>query len=335
MEAVNSGLKPGFLWDIKAVTMDHTQLLSLVTDLKNSRLLHSGIYVVSIGDELIVANLRHVFVSCSSNSSSYFVDVSPQLDAPCTVQEDTDIASDIHCMLEDVSKLIAEFLGIETDNKKPNESINESNSEAMKCKLVSEPCISSSCKRIDKRKVNITNIIDTSETGLGNLCLSDKEDRDQRLNLECLKELGTSVTKTGVSKTSVNLVQDLKSENKRHFILKTDENWCVPTLLGVFLGYPVVYWFKPMSIRNDGETCLSFVPLTVFKINVEICGRYLNQNRCHNLYSFSVPSDALPYLEHKVRQWFKDLMDIAKSQTGHFKNIRLMKEFVVLPSVVL
>jgi hypothetical protein len=335
LEAVNSGLKPAFLWDVKAVTMEHTQLLSLVADLKNNRLLHSGIYVVSIGDELIVANLRHVYVSCASNCSSCFIDVSPQLDAPYTVQEGTDIASNIHCMLEDVNKLIAEFLGIETDNNKPNETINESNSEAVKCKLVSEPCISMSCKRNDKRKAISTNIIDTSETGLGNLCLADKEDGDQRLSLECLKELGTSVTRAGVNKTSVDLMQDLKIENKRHFILITDENWCVPTLLGIFLGYPVIYWFKPMSIRNDGETCLSFVPLTVFRINVEICDGYLNQKKCHNLYSFSVPSGALPHLEHKIQHWFKNLMDITESQTGHFKNMRLMKEFVVLPSVVL
>lgn len=332
LEAVNSGLKPGFLWDVKTVTMEHPQLLNLVTDLKNNKLLHSGIYLVCIGDELIVTNLRRVYDSCSSNSNDCFVNVSPQLDAPCIVQEYTDVAGNIHCMLEDVSKRIAEFLGIETDSNKPNESADESNSVAVKYNLVSGPCSNSSCKRKDKKNVNFT---DVSKIGIDDLCLADKDDRGQRLNVECLKELGTSVTETGVSETFVDLAQHLKGENKRHFILKIDQNWCVPTLLGVFLGYPIVYWFKPMSMGNDGETCLSFVPLTVFKINVEICGGYQNQNKCDNLYSFSIPSDALPHLEHKVRQWFKDLMDITKSQTGHFKNIRLTKEFVVLPSVVL
>jgi hypothetical protein len=333
LEAINCGLKPGFLWDVKAVAMEHAQLLNLVTDLKNNRLLHEGIYVVSIGDELIVADLRRVYIS-SSNSSNCFVDVSPWLDSPYTVQEGTDIASDIRCMLEDVSKLVAKFLDIETDNNKPDESRNENNSEVNKCKLVSEPCISLRCERKDERKASSTNIVDMSETGICNLCLTD-EDRDLRLNVECVKELATSVTKTDLSATSVDLVQDLKSENERHLILRTDKNWCVPTLLGVFLGYPVIYWFKPMSISSDGETCLSFVPLTVFKINVEIQDGCYNQNRSYDLYSFSVPNDALLHLEHKVQQWFKDLVDITKSQTGFFKNIRLMKESVVLPSVVL
>jgi hypothetical protein len=336
LEAVNSGLKPGFLWDVKEITMEHTQLLSLVADLKRNKLLHLGIFVVSIGDELIVADLRQVYISCSSDFSSCFIDVSPQLDAPAAVQKDTDVASDIYCMLEGVSQLIAEFLSIENDNNKPSESMNESNIEAMKCKLVPEPYISSSCKRDDKRRTSSTNNIhEMSGTGISNLCICDKEGRGQRLSMSHLKEPETSVIKTGVTEVFVAPVQGLKNEKKTYFILKTDKNWCVPTLLGVFLGYPVIYWYKQMSVRNDGETCLSFIPLTVFRINVEIGDIYPNQNRCCNLYSFSVPSDAVLHLENKVQLWFRNLMDIVKSQTGIFKNIKLMKEIVVLPSVVL
>jgi hypothetical protein len=335
LEAVNSGLKPGFLWDIKEITVEHTQLVGLVADLKRNGLLHSGIFVVSIGGELIVADLKHVYVSCSSDTGICFVDVSLQLDAPYTVQNGTDVASDIHCMLRDVSKRIAEFICIETDNNKPSELGSGSNLEAMNYKLVSEPCINLRCKKEDKRRTSTTSILCMSEAGVSNLCLADEEARGLRCQVDCLKEPGTPVTQTDVTETSVDPDQGLTSENETYFILNPDKNWCVPTLLGVFLGYPVIYWYKVMSGRNDGETCLSLVPLTVFKIHVEIRDGYPKQNRCCDLYSFSVPRDTLLHLEHKVQHWFKDLVDVTRSQNGIFKNVKLMKETVILKSVVL
>jgi hypothetical protein len=328
LEAVNCGLKPGFLWDIKEITMEETQLLSLIADLKRSKLLHCGIFVVSIGHDLIVSDLRLVCIRCSSNTSNCFVDVSPQLDAPYMVQGGMDIASGIHCMLEDVGKLITEFLCVGIDNNEQSESRSGSNIAAANC--------ISSYSRWEERKANAsnTNILHMSEVGMGTACHADTEGGGQLLNLVCLKEHGPSVTETGITETSVDQMQGLRSKNKTHFILKTDKSWCVPTLLGVFLGYPIVYWYNATT-RNDGETCLSCVPLTVLKVNVEIGDGCPKQYRCHDLYSFSVPSDVLPHLEHKVRQWFKDLMDIMKSQEGLFKNMKLIKETVVLPSVIL
>lgn len=331
LEAINTGLKPGFLWDVKEITVEHTKLVSLIADLKRNRLLHSGIFVVSIGEELIVADLKHIYVRCSSSTNICFVDVSPRLDAPYTVQNGTDVASDIHGMLRDVSERIAEFICIETDNNKPSELESGSNLEAMKYKLVSEPNINLGSKTEDKRRTSNTNVLHMSEIGIGNLCLADEEAE----RLDRLKESGTSVTQTDVTETSLDPMQGLKGENKMYFDLNLDKNWCVPTLLGIFLGYPVIYWYKVISKRNNGETCLSLVPLTVFKINVEIRGGYPKQIRCHDLYSFSVPRDALLHLEHKVQLWFKDLLAVIKSQKGIFKNMKLMKETVVLPSVVL
>lgn len=335
LEAINSGLKPGFLWDVKEITVEHMKLVSLVADLKRNRLLHSGIFVISIGEELIVANLRHVYVRCSSDTNISFVDVGPQLDAPYIVQNDTAVASDIHCMLRDVSKRIAEFICIETDNNEPSELENGNNLEAMKYKLVSDPYINLRCKMEDKRGTSNTSIRHLSEIGIANLCLADEEAKGLRCKLDCLKEHGTSVTQIDVPETSVDPVQDLKGENEMYFDLNPDKNWCVPTLLGVFLGYPVIYWYKVIPKRNDGETCLSLVPLTVFKINVEIGDGYPRWNRGHDLYSFSVPRDALLHLEDKVQLWFKDLLVVVKSQKGIFKNVKLLKETVVLPSVVL
>jgi hypothetical protein len=332
LEAINSGLKPGFLWDIKEINVEHTQLVSLVADLRRKRLLHSDIFVVSIGEELLVADLRRVYVSCSSYLNICFVDVSSQLDTPCTVQNGTDAASDISYMLTDVGKRIAEFICIESDNYKPSEFDNSSNLEAIK---FSEPYINLRCKTEDKRTVRNTSILRKSEIGIGNLCLSDEEPRELSCKLDYLKDSRSSSTQTDITEASVDPVLGLKGENKMYFDLSPEKNWCVPTLLGFFLGYPVIYWYKAISERNEGETCLSLVPLTVFKINVEIRAGYHRQNRCYGLYSFSVPRDALLSLEHKVHHWFKNLLTVINSQKGIFKNMALIKETVVLLSVVL
>jgi len=320
LEAVNCGLKPGFLWDVKEITVEETQLIRLVADLKRNKLLHSGIFVVSIGHEIIVADLSLVCIRCSSNTKNCFVDVSPQLDSPYMIQDGMDIASGIHCMLEDVGKLITEFLCMGVDSNKKSESRSGS-------KIPTANCVSSYCRGED-RGANYTSILHMSQTDMG------EEDGGQICDLVSLKDHGPSVTETCVTETSFDQIKSLRSNNKTHFILKTDNKWCVPTLLGVFLGYPIIYWYKS-TMRNDGETCLSFVPLAVLKVNVEIRDGCPKQYTCHDLYAFSVPSDVLPHLEHKVQQWFKDLMDIMKSQEGLFKNMKLIEEIVVLSSVIL
>ena len=326
LEAVNCGLKPGFLWDVKEITVEETQLIGLIADLKRNRLLHSGIFVVSIGHEIIVADLSLVCIRCSSDTKNCFVDVSPQLDAPYMIQDDMDIASGIHSMLEDVNKLITEFLCMGIDNNKKSESRSGS-------KIAAANYVSSYCRGEDRR-ANYTNILHMSQTDMGAAFLANEEDGGQICDLVSVKDHGPSVTETCVTETSVDQIKGLRSKNKTHFILKTDNKWCVPTLLGVFLGYPIIYWYKS-TMRNDGETCLSFVPLAVLKVNVEIKDGCPKQYTCHDLYAFSVPSDVLPHLEHKVQHWFKDLMDIMKSQEGLFKNMKLIKETVVLPSVIL
>jgi hypothetical protein len=335
LEAINSGLKPGYLWDIKEITVEHTQLVNLVADLRRNRLLHPGIFVVSIGEELLVADLRRVYFSCSSYLNVCFVDVSSQLDAPCMVQNGTDVASDIKCMLTDVGKRIAEFICIESDNNKLSEFENGCNLEAVKYKPFSEPYINLRCKSEDKRSARNTSILHMSEIKIGNLCLSDEEHREVGCKLDYLKGSGPPITQTDVTETHVDPVLGLKGESKMYFDLTPEKNWCVPTLLGVFLGYPVIYWYKATSERNEGETCLSLVPLTVFKIKVEIRTGYHRQNRCYDLYSFSVPRDVLLHLEQEVHRWFKNLLVVIKSQKGIFKNMVLMNETVMLASVVL
>jgi hypothetical protein len=326
LEAVNCGLKPGFLWDVKEITMEQTQLLNLISDLKGNKLLHSGIFVVCIGDELIVSDLSLVCIHCSANTRNCFVDISPELDAPYVIKDGMNIAGSIHCMLEDVVKLITEFLCMGIDYDKQNESKSGSN-------VTAADCITSYCRGEDRKHKNPNNL-HVSDTGMGTEYLTGEEDGGQLLDLVCLKEHGPSVTATGVTKMSVDQMQCLRSENKTCFILKTDTNWCVPTLLGVFLGYPVIYWYKE-TMRNDGESCLSFVPLTVLKINVQIRGGCPKQCRCYDLYSFSVPSAVFLHLEQEVQQWFEDLMNKVKPQEGLFTNMKLMKETVVLPSVIL
>lgn len=58
-----------------------------------------------------------------------------------------------------------------------------------------------------------------------------------------------------------------------------------PALMGLLLGYPIVYWLRP----DAGENCLGSVPLAVFKVHGEHC----KTARDHFVTSFSVPVEIL------------------------------------------
>lgn len=58
-----------------------------------------------------------------------------------------------------------------------------------------------------------------------------------------------------------------------------------PALMGLLLGYPIIYWLHP----DVGENCLGSVPLIVFKVH----GEHFKTAREHFVTSFSVPVEIL------------------------------------------
>lgn len=43
--------------------------------------------------------------------------------------------------------------------------------------------------------------------------------------------------------------------------LEIHETFCIPTIFGVMIGYPIVYWYDS---RRSTDNCLGFVPLSVY-----------------------------------------------------------------------
>uniref|UniRef100_A0A1I8JSI7 Uncharacterized protein n=1 Tax=Anopheles albimanus TaxID=7167 RepID=A0A1I8JSI7_ANOAL len=74
---------------------------------------------------------------------------------------------------------------------------------------------------------------------------------------------------------------------------------CRTTLYGVFIGYPVVYWY---DITVSQENCLSRVPLAVF----QVVQKPQQTNASHPLISFSVPAHLLseqPNVFDAISKW--------------------------------
>ncbi|XP_070557418.1 UPF0739 protein C1orf74 homolog [Ptychodera flava] len=85
------------------------------------------------------------------------------------------------------------------------------------------------------------------------------------------------------------------------------EQWCIPTMFGVLLGYPAVYWDNG---KIDGPAnCLGMTPLIVHKICTEIrtnADDHQVQSRVISpteIYSFSVPESLSPAFEKRIITW--------------------------------
>jgi hypothetical protein len=104
--------------------------------------------------------------------------------------------------------------------------------------------------------------------------------------------------------------------------LQVKSNWCIPTLTGLLLGYPTVYWI------NNMDNCLSGVSLCVYKVQ----GEYLKFNKLHVLTSFSVPRILEVKIKSYIKKWFIDLK--SNSQIS-FVNLKLITELVVQTNIVI
>jgi len=113
------------------------------------------------------------------------------------------------------------------------------------------------------------------------LCLNTNEHIMEMINL---------VT-TQIADTSGNILE-----------LKVDEEiYCIPSVLGILAGYPIVYWYDP--IHSKEKQCLTDIDLIVFKV--------FDENS--PILSFSVPKSLseTEEVQDKINAWKKEMKDFA------------------------
>lgn len=85
----------------------------------------------------------------------------------------------------------------------------------------------------------------------------------------------------------------------KHLVLEegNEKDCCYPTLFGILLGYPVVYW------SNTVNNCLSDIDLCIYKVSIKT----INIIPCDwsEIYSFSVPEHL--NLPNYINSWFEKL----------------------------
>ena len=117
--------------------------------------------------------------------------------------------------------------------------------------------------------------------------------------------------------------------------LFTKEEWCIPSMFGFLLGYPVIYWCEKASEDNN----LSLVPLNRYKFTFKAssllssriprycrtiaershsCGR--PQSCEHTLFSFTAPVALESSYQSKVSDWIKRIFSMGETlgETQHF-----------------
>lgn len=125
-----------------------------------------------------------------------------------------------------------------------------------------------------------------------------------------------------------------------------DEHWCVPSVFGFLLGYPVIYWCDQTSEQN----CLSMVPLNrytvTFKASPSIPQSQMPQNcfrlivagcekaeSCdHTVFSFTAPVALECHYKSKVSSWMKKIYDMGE-QLGIAEHLTVQKTTVKFTQV--
>lgn len=120
--------------------------------------------------------------------------------------------------------------------------------------------------------------------------------------------------------TTTSMVEDIRDQIQKAtessvFLKVAEDIYCVPTILGLLAGYPIVYWYQPCV--GDAH-CLSGIDLQVFKV--------LQGNDV--LSSFSCPRDLVnePVIKQTLDAW-KCITD--RSKDFHVETVTTKNEFTV------
>ena len=128
-----------------------------------------------------------------------------------------------------------------------------------------------------------------------------------------------------------------------------DDNWCVPSIFGFLLAYPVIYW---CDRAGDLDNCLSMVPLNrytlTFKaapsaLHARLPASYYNlvEAGCEEkdgfnqtLFSFTAPVALECYYKSKVSNWFKRICEVGET-FGITEHLTIQKTTVTFSQVTL
>lgn len=117
---------------------------------------------------------------------------------------------------------------------------------------------------------------------------------DVSRNLKAPQIVCDSNSKIMIETMISDVVQQCMNNDKEIIDIIVPRNACVPTLFGLFCGYPIIYWYNP----SDDDNCLHNTPLSVFQLSI------------HNflIYSVSCPINLLladnQLLMERTRTWF-------------------------------
>ncbi|CAI9623057.1 unnamed protein product [Staurois parvus] len=121
--------------------------------------------------------------------------------------------------------------------------------------------------------------------------------------------------------------QDIKPDSISVVHIPCPE-WNLCTMFGFLLHFPVVYWF---DTSKSFENCLSFTPLKHFTVQIT-CPKIGLQKI--QVYSFTVPESVYQFVQTLLQKWIKGLRQMFNMQ-GHFTDLEILTETVMLPAVAL
>ena len=142
------------------------------------------------------------------------------------------------------------------------------------------------------------------------------------------------------------VVPDSRVINLRNY---GDDNWCVPSIFGFLLGYPMIYW---CDRAGDLDNCLSMVPLNRYTLTFKVApsalharlpASYYNlvESGCeekdsfnHTLFSFTAPVALECYYKSKVSNWFKRICEAGET-FGITEHLAIQKTTVTFSQVTL
>ena len=171
--------------------------------------------------------------------------------------------------------------------------------------------------------------------------LADSVKRQFQRIVEDLEEKYKELTQRGEL-----VVEDSRVINLSNY---GDNNWCVPSIFGFLLGYPVIYW---CDRAGDLDNCLSMLPLNrytlTFKaapstLHARLPASYYNlvgagceekDSFNHTLFSFTAPVALECYYKSKVSNWFKRICEVGET-FGITEHLTIQKTTVTFSQVTL
>lgn len=149
--------------------------------------------------------------------------------------------------------------------------------------------------------------------------LTDISFVDVSIGLASPQKILTDVPAFRILKEMLEIVDyQFKSSDMINITIQITDIFCVPTIFGLFAGYPIVYWYNPVDAT--GSNCLSGVPLRIFQLLIYD----------QLIYSVSCPQGLLDIddsLKQTVTTWFETL---SKQHCLEFKSIEKTMSKVIM-----